>query len=804
MDTYMPRHGAVVNSRFTATGFPDQTAQSKQQRDFSLPELAHVIRDAVKADKSQLPWLKLAIFGDERSPNNSLRHNANVAATTGAEGDYDGGPITFAEAVARVREAKVRAILYTTPSNTDEAPHWRVITPSSIPLPPERRDGLCDRINGLVGGGLAGESWTLSQAYYFGSVEGKPPVQVEVIDGDDCRFVDQAEDVVAIPKPGGVKGVIGGCWSQDGDSFRRGDISFVIEGNHVLVQVGDKGWSYYTDTEEKLIEARRYLEGKGADQCFTHACMLRDFGLSRERSVELLVECGNAEDHAEDRVSNAWGYAQNPPGDKTTPGMFGYSEMSPEDQAVFLAEAQARYDAEHPQADTVEGAADTDGRVILGSDDDLATRFVNVHGEHMRYVYEADRWFNFNGKLWAEAPYPAVLDQVRIEARKMALAIFAAEPNIAMSTLRGFTSAQKITSAERLARGKGRILAPAAAFDADLMLLNAAGNAIDLESGIARTLQPEALCAKTAATAPGGDCPRWRLFLKEITADDAELQSYLQRVVGYCLTGLINEHALFFLYGTGANGKGVFLNTLTGVLADYAKVAPADMLVESKSDRHPTDMAMLQGARLVVAQETNEGRAWDEAKVKALTGGDPVTAQFMRQNFFTYQPQFKLMVASNHKPKLRAVDEAMRRRLHMIPFAVTIPPQQRDGDLPAKLREEWPGILQWAIDGCREWRTLGKLAPPAAVVSLSESYLASQDVLSEWIEDYCALGPDEWASTEALFDSFCRHPAAQSGERLGKVQFGDKLESHGLTRKRQAGTGQRGFAGIGLYSEMPW
>jgi P4 family phage/plasmid primase-like protien len=129
-------------------------------------------------------------------------------------------------------------------------------------------------------------------------------------------------------------------------------------------------------------------------------------------------------------------------------------------------------------------------------------------------------------------------------------------------------------------------------------------------------------------------------------------------MMGYCLTGSIDEHALFFLYGTGGNGKGVFLNTMTAILGDYAKVAPADMFTVTQNKRHPTDVAMLQGARLVTAQETKEGKFWAEAKIKALTGGDPITARFMRQDFFTYAPQFKLVIAGNHKPRLRNVDES--------------------------------------------------------------------------------------------------------------------------------------------------
>lgn len=163
---------------------------------------------------------------------------------------------------------------------------------------------------------------------------------------------------------------------------------------------------------------------------------------------------------------------------------------------------------------------------------------------------------------------------------------------------------------------------------------------------------------------------------------------------GYALTGMTNEHALFFLFGTGANGKSVFLKTIAGVMGDYAMTAPIETFSASLNDRHPTELARLQGARLVTATEPREGARWDESKVKLLTGGDRIAARFMRQNFFEFAPQFKLLIAGNHKPRLSSVDEAIRRRLKLLPFTVTIPESERDLGLAEKLHDEWGGILQ--------------------------------------------------------------------------------------------------------------
>jgi len=256
------------------------------------------------------------------------------------------------------------------------------------------------------------------------------------------------------------------------------------------------------------------------------------------------------------------------------------------------------------------------------------------------------------------------------------------------------------------------------------------------------------------------------------------------------------------IYGEGGNGKGVFLNTLAEICGDYAKVAPADMFVDSAGDRHPTDMASLQGARLVTAQEIEDGKSWAEAKIKALTGGDPVTARFMRQNFFTYSPQFKLLIAANHKPRLRNVGEAIRRRLHLIPFTVTIAPETRDLDLMDKLRAEHPGILAWAIEGCLGWLRVGLKRPPA-VKDATEEYLAEQDPLRDWIEECIEFKRDGWLSSTALYASYKRC-AEDAGEKpISQRAFSLRLLSRGWCDKRD-GQGRRGFAGVAWKGTQAW
>src|SRR5262249_11103413 len=278
-----------------------------------------------------------------------------------------------------------------------------------------------------------------------------------------------------------------------------------------------------------------------------------------------------------------------------------------------------------------------------------------------------------------------------------------------------------------------------------------------------------------------------------ITGHDTELAAFIQRMLGYALTGSTQEQCLFFLFGRGANGKSVLVSTVSGIFGDgYHTTAAIETFTTSASDRHPTELAGLRGARLVTAIETEEGRKWAEAKIKNLTGGDKIAARFMRQDFFEYIPQFKLIVAGNHKPALLTVDEAIRRRFHLVPFAVTIPPEERDQNLTDKLKAEWPGILQWMIDGCLAWQRDG-LNPSAAVRDASREYLEAEYAIATWMAECCTRAPDAWESRAALFVSWSVW-ARSAGEPIcSQRAFVHKMEERLKPHRTANG---RGFKGL--------
>jgi putative DNA primase/helicase len=290
------------------------------------------------------------------------------------------------------------------------------------------------------------------------------------------------------------------------------------------------------------------------------------------------------------------------------------------------------------------------------SEDALALEFAQRHRSRLLYVATWRTWLCWDGTRWEFDVTLKAFDLARVVAREFANSCpdDKAKPKIA--------SAKTVFAIEKLARADRRLAATVDQWDRDTWLLNTPGGSIDLHTGATLPHDPAKYMTKITAVAPGGECPLWRKFLYEVTGDNAELQAFLQRIAGYALTGSVREHAVFFFYGTGGNGKGVFLNTLTAILADYAAVAPMETFTASRNEHHPTDLAGLRGAHFVTAQETEEGRRWAASKIKAMTGGDPISARFMRQDFFEYTPQFKLVIAGNHKPGLRGVDEAIRRR----------------------------------------------------------------------------------------------------------------------------------------------
>lgn len=443
------------------------------------------------------------------------------------------------------------------------------------------------------------------------------------------------------------------------------------------------------------------------------------------------------------------------------------------------------------RVDPIPASEEADFRPPDFTDEALARRFTDMYLNSLQYVSGWGHWLHWNGAVWRADKTLLAFDMSRKICRRAAFECD--DPRIASK----IASAKTVAAVERLARADRKHAATVDQWDRDPWLLNTPGGVVDLRVGETRPHRPGDYMTKITAVAPGGNCPLWLSFLCRVSGNDKELVAFLQRVVGYCLTGVIREHALFFIFGNGGNGKSVFLNTLTALMGGYGTIASMDVFTASAADRHPADLAMFRGARLVTAQETDEGRHWAESRIKTLTGGDPITARFMRQDFFTFHPTFKILIAGNHKPSLRSVDDAMRRRLHLIPFCTKITREERDPSLLEKLRDEWPGILAWAIAGCLAWQSEG-LKAPTSVTQATDSYLEAEDAISQWIADCCQVSRTHSDTSANLFASWTKW-AIGAGETAGsQKRFAQLLEAHGFTARRQAGTGRAGFVGLSV------
>ena len=423
----------------------------------------------------------------------------------------------------------------------------------------------------------------------------------------------------------------------------------------------------------------------------------------------------------------------------------------------------------------------------------LALQFADENAHQFRFVALWNKWYVFDGRRWCEDATLKVNDTVRALCRRVA-------STASVKQRRSLGQYGTLDGAIRLARSDRRLAATVDQWDSNPWLLNTPECVIDLRTMQSRPHRPEDHLTKMTTASPDGDCPLWLSFLAKVTGGDDGLIGYLQRVTGYALTGETREHAMFFLFGHGANGKSVFLNTISGIMGDYHQTAAIETFTTTTGDQHPTGLAALRGARLVTAIETEEGRQWAESRIKSLTGGDPVSARFLYQDFFTFTPQFKLAVAGNHKPGLRSVDEAMRRRLNLIPFGITIPSAERDEHLFEKLKEEWSGILAWMLEGCRMWQE-GGLNRPEAVTEATEAYLANEDAIGAWIDDCCEREVGSWEASSKLFASWVEW-AGRAGEQAGtKKKLGQALEGYGFGPAKKstgAAKGVRGFEGIRL------
>jgi putative DNA primase/helicase len=448
------------------------------------------------------------------------------------------------------------------------------------------------------------------------------------------------------------------------------------------------------------------------------------------------------------------------------------------------------------------GRLDDEGEFKL-TDLGNAERLIHRHGRNLRYCWLWRKWLVWNGQRWVKDD-SGELYRLAKETVKNIYQEAAAAPDdetrkaLAKHAMRSEAGA-RIKEMVDLARSDVPVMPDE--LDASPNLLNTESGTIDLRTGELREHRREDLITKIAPVSydPEASAPAWTAFLERVL-EGVELRSFVQRAVGYSATGDTSEQCMFINHGTGANGKSTFQEAIAAALGHYAMRAPTEMLLARRAGGIPNDVARLKGSRFVAASETEEGRRLAESLIKDLTGQDTITARFMWAEFFDFTPTHKLWLSTNHKPEIRGTDMAIWRRIRLIPWTVTIPPEEQDKKLPAKLRGELAGILAWIVQGCLEWRRNGLQAPDEVREATGE-YQREMDVLAGFLAECCELGPEYWDYAKDLYASYKRW-CDETGERTeAQRKFGGRLGERGFKRDRGGSRGAGIWRGVRLTEE---
>ena len=436
-----------------------------------------------------------------------------------------------------------------------------------------------------------------------------------------------------------------------------------------------------------------------------------------------------------------------------------------------------------------------------------AQRLVRRHGEKLRYCYEFNQWLAWTGTHWSFDP--AVAERY---AKETVLSIYSEVRHLSKEedreALRKHAmeseSAARIAAMLSLARSEPNIAIRPDDMDRDSWLLNCLNGTIDLSTGQLRSHQQADLITRclTFAYDPEAECPRWEAFLRRIMDGYADLLGFIQRSVGYTLTGSTSERCMFILHGGGKHGKTVFLEGLRLLLGDgYTARTPTQTLLTKRGDTIPNDVARLRGVRLVTASETGDGNRLDESLVKDITGGDQIVARFMRGEWFEFTPHFKIYLSTNYRPRVSGTDDAIWDRLRLVPFLIRIPEEERRPmeTMLAEFQEELTGILNWAVRGCLDWQRYGLGEPPEVRIATTE-YRDEMDVLGDFLAECCVVHPDAKAASRYMYAEY-RRWATDAGERvLPQKRFSQCMEHRGSQagfRKQHTNQGKT-WVGLGL------
>jgi len=428
-----------------------------------------------------------------------------------------------------------------------------------------------------------------------------------------------------------------------------------------------------------------------------------------------------------------------------------------------------------------------------------AERLIDSHGDTLKFGFAWNKWLIWDGIRWVKDNGEGIIGKAKDIVKDIYVEASETGDSGKRKELAQFAlsceSAFKIEQMIKLARSEVAIKPDE--LDSGKELLNCQNGTIDLETGELLPHDRKHLITKIANVEYQANATYelWLRFLNEIMDNNQNLISFIQRALGYSLTGDISERCIFILYGLGANGKTTLLSVLGGILNDYALQTPTQTLMVKHYDGIPNDIARLKGARFVTATESETSQRLNEGLIKQLAGGDMVSARFMRGEFFDFMPTHKLWLATNHKPIIRGTDKAIWDRIRLIPFNVVIPEEKQDKHLVEKLLNEASGILNWAIEGCRKWQREG-LGTPEEVREATNEYRNEMDILANWLEDNCLIGKEYSATAKVLYQDYQNWCNANGEKAISQRHFGLSLTERGFERLKDRNG--MNYLGVGI------
>jgi putative DNA primase/helicase len=455
------------------------------------------------------------------------------------------------------------------------------------------------------------------------------------------------------------------------------------------------------------------------------------------------------------------------------------------------------------EAEAIKRADGTSGN-LFHTDLGNAERLVRRHGENIRFIHEWKKWIIWSDNRWKVDSDGAVVRLAKETVTAMysqALRIMDESGRDALIKHALISQAEpRLDAMVSLAKSEIEVVLSAKRLDANPWLLGVQNGVIELRTGKFRAGRREDYITKQAGVSydPDAQCPEWLKFLDTVTDGDKLLQTYLQRAIGYTLTGSVREEVAFVLYGIGSNGKSTFRETLHALLGDYALAADASLLTEQRTRGGATEeIARLKGCRFVAVNETNENDQLNEARIKFITSQDTITARYLYAHLFDFFPTHKAFVTTNHKPIVRGTDEGIWRRLHLVPFTVTIPKDAVEKDFrERRLMPELGGILNWATQGVAAYLKEG-LNPPPIVRAATDDYRQDMDVVGQWLEERCLCEPSASVPSSPAYWDYATWAAAEIGWTHGRLRWRRNLSDRGFEADK--GThGQRVIKGLRL------